>query len=84
MRIDLIPERDRFIPGWHNRPEHRRAELFPPEWRWPWRPLGAVRLFLSSLLQACYAIHPQHSWTATGHVTCDRVQQTATPGKHAG
>jgi hypothetical protein len=51
MRIDLIPERDRFIPGWHNRPEPRRAEEFPPEWRWPRRPLRVVRAFLRNLLQ---------------------------------
>jgi hypothetical protein len=51
MRIDLIPERDRFIPGWHNRPESCRAEQFPPEWQWPQRPLGAVRAFLGHLLQ---------------------------------
>jgi hypothetical protein len=52
MRIDLIPERDRFIPGWHNRPEPRRAEEFPPEWRWPRRPLGVVRVLLGNLQQA--------------------------------
>jgi hypothetical protein len=52
MRIDLIPERDRFVPGWHNQPEPRRAEQFPPEWQWPWRTFGAVRAFLSNMLQA--------------------------------
>ena len=52
MRIDLIPERDRFIPGWHDRPEPRRAEQFPPEWQWPRRTLGAVRALLCNLLQA--------------------------------
>ena len=52
MRIDLIPERDRFIPGWHNQPEPRRAEEFPPERQWPRRILGAVRALLCNLLQA--------------------------------
>ena len=52
MRIDLIPERDRFIPGWHNQPEPRRAEEFPPERQWPRRTLGAVRALLCNLLQA--------------------------------
>ena len=52
MRIDLIPERDRFIPGWHNQPEPRCAEEFPPDWRWPRRSFGAVRILLSNMLQA--------------------------------
>ena len=64
MRIDLIPERDRFIPGWHNQPEPRRAEEFPPEWRWPRRPFGVLRVLLSNLLQAYYAAkspsNPRH------------------------
>ena len=52
MRIDLIPEHDRFIPGWHNQPEPRRAEEFALEWRWPRRPFGVLRVLLSNLLQA--------------------------------
>jgi hypothetical protein len=64
MRVDLIPERDRFIPGWHNRPEPRRAEQSPPEWQWPRRPLGAVRAFLRNLLQVYRAAkspsNPRH------------------------
>jgi hypothetical protein len=55
MRIDLIPERDRFIPGWHIQPEPRRAEEFPPEWRWQGLLPGAVRAFLSKLLQVYFA-----------------------------
>jgi hypothetical protein len=39
MRFDHIPERDRFIPGWHCRPEPIRAEQSRPDWRWP----GSVR-----------------------------------------
>ena len=58
MRIDLILERDRFIPGWHIQPELPRAEEFPPEWRWQGLLPGAVRAFLSNLLQAyCAANH---------------------------
>ena len=66
MRIDLIPERDRFIPGWHIQPELPRAEEFPPEWRWQGRIPSAVRALLGSLLEACYAIHPQHCWATRG------------------
>jgi hypothetical protein len=73
MRIDLIPERDRFISAWHNRPGHRRAEQYSPKWRRLGRLPGAVRALQGSLLEACYAIHPQHCWTARGHVTGDRV-----------
>ena len=64
MRIDLIPERDRFIPGWHNQPEPRCAEEFAPDWRWQRRSFGAVRTLLSNLLQAFYAAkspsNPRH------------------------
>ena len=35
MRFDLIPERDRFNPGWHSRPDTLRAEFTRPEWQWP-------------------------------------------------
>jgi hypothetical protein len=57
MRIDLIPERDREDEiGRYNWPEPCRAEHFSPKWRRP----GAVRALLGSLLEACYAIHPQH------------------------
>jgi len=37
MRFDLLDEHDRFIPGWHLRPEpsSMRAEFTRPEWRWP-------------------------------------------------
>src|SRR5215813_5890434 len=84
MRIDLIPERDRFIPGWHNRPEPCRAEQFSPKWRRPERLSGVVRALLGSLREACYAIHPQHCWTARGQVTGDSVWRTAPPpGKQA-
>lgn len=43
MRIDLISERDRFIPGWHSQigPSPMRAEWTRPEWQWPFR-LGAL------------------------------------------
>src|SRR5262249_37580049 len=34
MRFDLVPERDRFIPGWRTRPDTSRAEFSRPEWRW--------------------------------------------------
>jgi len=66
MRIDLIPERDRFIPGWHNWPEPCQAEQFSPKWRRPGRLPGAVRALLGGLLEACYAIHPQHCWATRG------------------
>jgi hypothetical protein len=82
MRIDLILERDRFIPGWHIQPELPRAEEFPPEWRWQGRIPSAVRALLGSLLEACYAIHPQHCWTARGHVPGDS-SQAVPPGKQA-
>jgi hypothetical protein len=73
MRIDLIPERDRFIPGWHIQPEPCRAEEFPPEWRWPRRPLGVARILLNYLLRAFYAANrhteratvPRHTGTTT-------------------
>ena len=55
MRFDLIPERDRFIPGWHSQPDTLRAKFTRPEWQWPSRLHRAVRVFLSSLLQACRA-----------------------------
>jgi hypothetical protein len=55
MRFDLIPERDRFIPGWHSRPDPLRAEFTRPEWQWPWWLYRAARVFLSRLLQACRA-----------------------------
>jgi len=37
MHLDLLHEHDRFIPGWHLRPEpsSMRAEFTRPEWRWP-------------------------------------------------
>jgi hypothetical protein len=75
MRIDLIPERDRFIPGWHNRPEPGRAEQSPPEWRWPRRLLGAVRVLLSNLLPAYYAAklpyrESHHSSSHRNHNSC--------------
>jgi hypothetical protein len=54
MRVDLIPERDRFIPGWHSQPDTRRAEFTGPEWQCPSGPYRAVWAFLSSLLQACH------------------------------
>jgi hypothetical protein len=53
MRFELIPERDRFIPGWHSRPDTLRAEFTSPEWQWPSRLCRAVWAFLSSLLQVC-------------------------------
>jgi hypothetical protein len=53
MRVDLIPERDRFIPGWHSQPDTQRAEFTSPEWQWPSRLCRAVWAFLSSLLHAC-------------------------------
>ena len=34
MRIDLIPARDRFVPGWHTRPEPQRAEQTAPALQW--------------------------------------------------
>ena len=83
MRIDLIPERDRFIPGWHNWPEPCQAEQFSPKWRRPGRLPGAVRALLGGLLEACYAIHPQHCWTTRGPVPGDSVWQTAPLGKQA-
>jgi hypothetical protein len=55
MRFDLIPERDRFIPGWHSRPDTLRAEFARPERQWPSRLRRAARAFLSSLLRACRA-----------------------------
>jgi hypothetical protein len=51
MRVDLIPERDRFIPGWHSQPDTQRAEFTTPEW-WPSRLGRAVGAFLISLVQA--------------------------------
>jgi hypothetical protein len=53
MRLDLIPERDRFIPGWHSRPDVQRAEFAGPDWRWPSRLGRAIWPLLSSLRQAC-------------------------------
>ena len=52
MRLDLIPERDRFIPGRHSQPDIQRTESTSPEWQWPSRLRGAVWAFLSGLLQA--------------------------------
>jgi hypothetical protein len=52
MRLDLIPERDRFIPGWHGQPDIQRTEFTSPEWQWPSRLRRAVWAFLSSLVQA--------------------------------
>jgi len=47
MHLDLLHEHDRFIPGWHHRPEpsSMRAEWTRPEWRWPSR----LMEFLASL-----------------------------------
>ena len=58
MRFDLIPERDRFIPGWHTRPDASRAEFSRPEWRWPFRLYRTGQTFLNSLLRACRAAIP--------------------------
>ena len=44
MRIDLIPERDRFIPGWHNRPEPCCTDRLPLQWQWPKRLLGVIQI----------------------------------------
>lgn len=54
MRFDLLPERDRFIPGWYPRPEPAslRAEYTQPEWRWPSRLYRVLQASLSSLIQA--------------------------------
>jgi hypothetical protein len=54
MRFDLIPERDRFIPGWHSQHDTQRAEFTTPEWQWPSRLRRAAWAFLSSLLQASH------------------------------
>jgi hypothetical protein len=51
MRIDLISERDRFIPGWHTRPEPQRAEQTAPATRWPARPAEAPRALLRKVMQ---------------------------------
>jgi len=51
MRFDLIPERDRFIPGWHCRPDTLRAESYRPEWQWPSRLYRIGQAILRSLLQ---------------------------------
>jgi len=53
MRFDLIPERDRFIPGWHTRPDASRAEFNRLEWRWPFPLYRTGQTFLNSLLRAC-------------------------------
>ena len=47
MRLDLIPERDRFIPGWHSQPDTQRPEFTSPEWQWPSRLRRAVWTLLS-------------------------------------
>jgi hypothetical protein len=46
MRIDLVPERDRFIPGWHNRPEPCWAHRLPLQWQWSKRLLGMIQILL--------------------------------------
>ena len=46
MRIDLVPERDRFIPGWHNRPEPCCTDQLPLQWQWPKRLLGVIQMLL--------------------------------------
>jgi hypothetical protein len=51
MRIDLIPERDRFIPGWHTRPEPQGAEQTAPATQWSVRPAEAFRAILSKVMQ---------------------------------
>jgi hypothetical protein len=53
MRVDLIPKRDRFIPGWYSQLDTLRAELTRSEWRWPSRLCRAVWASQSSLLQSC-------------------------------
>ena len=58
MRFDLIPERDRFILGWHTQPDASRAEFSRPEWRWPFRLHRTGQTFLNSLLRACRAAIP--------------------------
>jgi hypothetical protein len=66
MRFDLIPERDRFIPGWHGRPDTRHPAFAPPEWEWPSRLYRAVRAFLDRLLQASRAADGSSSVQASG------------------
>src|SRR6267378_5949638 len=57
MRFDLLHEHDRFIPGWHDRPEPAsiHAEFGRPEWRWPSRLYRAVQASLDSLIEECRA-----------------------------
>jgi hypothetical protein len=52
MRFDLIPERDRFIPGWHSQPDALGGEFNRPEWRWPFRLYRIGQIFLNILRQA--------------------------------
>jgi hypothetical protein len=68
MRFDLIPERDRFIPGWHTRPDASRAEFSRPEWRWPFRLYRTGQTFLNILRQAyCAAIRLANDLHPIGH-----------------
>jgi len=68
MRIDLIPERDRFIPGWHIRPDTSRAEFTRPEWHWPLRLHRSGQTLLNSLVQAyCAAIRLAEDLHPIGH-----------------
>jgi len=53
MRFDFLHEHDRFIPGWHCRPERAsmRAEFAHPEWRWPSR----LKRFLANVPSMVFA-----------------------------
>jgi hypothetical protein len=60
MRVDLIPERDRFIPGWHTRHDTSRAESIWPESQWPFLLCRTVQAFLGGRLRGLS--HGQIHW----------------------
>jgi hypothetical protein len=81
MHFDLIPERDRFIPGWHTRPDISRAEFARPEWHWPFRLYRTGQTLLKSLLQAyCVAIRLAEDFHPIGHQMSNDQRQGSKAG----
>lgn len=60
MRFDLLHEHDRFIPGWHCRPDpsSMRVEYTPPEWSPVSRLVTLIRRLLRNILLISAKSHP--------------------------